>query len=155
MGVPPFLYQMKHQNTNQKGTWGRQWHRVMLSFRSPFFDLCFFSYFLLFTQWILSICWVSGMPGHVCQHALTLLQTDLPLAVDSDWVCYLNSNTSRQVWQISRGRRRGLRDIQKNLPTKELILREEREPYLYDTRTDLFSPSKKFFLRYNWRTTSY
>ena len=80
---------------------------------------------------------------------LTLLQTDLPLAMDSDWVCYLNSNTSRQVWQISRGRRRDLCDIQKNLPKKEFILREEREPYLYDTRTDLFSPFKKFFLRYN------
>ena len=59
---------------------------------------------------------------------LTLQQTDLPLAVDSDWVCYLNSNTSRQVWQISRGRRRGVCDIQKNLRTKELILREEKEP---------------------------
>lgn len=37
-------------------------------------------------------------------------------------------------------------DIQKNLPTKELILSEEREPYLHDTRTDLFSPLKIFFL---------
>ena len=61
---------------------------------------------------------------------LTLLQTDLPLAMDSDWVCYLNSNTSRQVWQISRGRRRDLCDIQKNLPKKEFILREERHKSL-------------------------
>lgn len=69
VSVQQFLYQIYHQNANQKRTLGRQQHRVTLFFHSPFSESASFpvSLFYLHSRKSIVLWWDSSKPGFVCQ----------------------------------------------------------------------------------------
>lgn len=101
--------------------------------------------------------WSSRMPEHACQTVGQALEKpEGRLAMNSNWVCYLKSNTSRQVWQMSGGRRKtSVWDVQKSPirtpfsgKSKSLICMSK------DWLTFPFQNHSFFlwWLRYNWHT---
>lgn len=109
-------------------------HQVALHFHSPFWPPLLFPLPGLVCM-VGNLLSIGGVP--VCLNMIVrpvgqaLGKPKGPLAMNSNWVCYLNLNTSRQVWQMSRGRRASGWDAQAS-PQKNCIFREEQESYLHE-----------------------